>query len=292
MQDNQVPESGPRRSRTNSIGVVSTDVPGGLFTDNPYTNRLLQGILNAGDEHGYNVTVFAHTWRNWQSFDNIPPVDGLLILAPSVDTGHVSEITEGDIPIVATSAYAATLGVPTVRTDDDYGVTLAVQHLIDLGHTRIAHLAGTLTQVDGMVRHTAFHRVMSLHHLAVEEEYVLETGFDAVNAHADATRLLKLPTPPTAIFAATDYIAYWSIQAARDLGIDVPGQLSVVGYDDSPVALDSRPQITTIRQPLEEIGSVAANLLLEIISGRAVEPNTHSLPPELVVRHSTDRAPR
>jgi LacI family transcriptional regulator len=247
-------------TRSNAIGLISTVFAGPQLVHVPYTNHILQGVLHAADECDYNVTLFTRPWQRREESQRIivgAAVDGVLIVAPSIHSDLVVFLAELEIPLVAISADAVDLRIPTVDMDDQLGATLATEHLISLGHTRIAHLAGTMSQVDAFTRRDAFFSVMAKHGLTVPGNYVVETGFNAVNAYADATRLLSLPERPTAIFGATDYIAYWTVQAARDLGIEVPRDLSVIGYDDAPIAVDSHPRITTIRQPLVEMGDTA-----------------------------------
>jgi len=281
-------------STTGAIGVISTGFHGNELMYNPYTISVLKGILSTAYPRQHNVTLFMLPWidgdlmarRFYQT-----PIDGLIVLAPNIHTDLIATFQDLGIPMVATSADAFDAGIPAVDTDDARGAALATNHLIELGHKRIAHLAGTMSQGDAVTRRDTFFKVMAENGLDVPGDFMPETGFDAANAYSDATRLLSMPERPTAIFAATDYIAYWTIHAARDLGIAVPGQLSVVGYDDAPISSESSPAITTVRQPLEEMGSRAANLLFQLMSGMPVDVATELMPAELIVRASTGPAP-
>ena len=281
-------------AKVHSIGVISTNFPGNEMLHNPYTVGLLKGIMTVANDRRCNVTVFTPMWSDDvddpEVFDT--PVDGFVVIAPDVGTKLIPAMQARGIPMVATSANPVDAGVPAIDADGERGAELATAHLIELGHKRIAHLAGTLTQGDGITRKDTFLRVMKEHGLDVGEDFVPETGFSAVNAYNDATRLLSRPDRPTAIFAATDYIAYWVVLAARDLGIEIPRQLSVVGYDDAPIAMETEPSVTTVRQPLEEMGRRATSMLLDIISGSAPKLTPNLLPAELVVRNSTGPAPR
>ena len=282
------------KSRSGAIGVISTGFHGNELMHNPYTISVLKGILSTAYPRQHNVTLFMLPWIDGDLMARRfyeTPVDGLIALAPSIHTDLIATFKEMGIPMVATSADSFDVGVPAVDVDDSRGAALATNHLIELGHKRIAHLAGTMTQGDAVTRRDTFFKVMAENGLDVPGDFMPETGFDAVNAYSDATRLLSLPKRPTAIFAATDYIAYWTIHAARDLGIAVPRELSVVGYDDAPISVDCSPSITTIRQPLEEMGSRAANLLFQLMSGMPVDVATVLMPAELVVRASTGPAP-
>lgn len=287
-------EKTQEKQPVNAIGVISTGFEANVIIHNPYVSSVLSGILATAGESECNVSLYTTAWSTRsgsQRWFSPTPVDGIIVLAPSVHTDLIAALCDLGLPTVATSADALDFGIPTVDTDDVRGATLATEHLISLGHKRIAHLAGTMSQADAFNRRDTFFNVMTAAGLTVEPEFVVETGFDAVNAYSDATRLLTGDRRPTAIFAATDYIAYWTIQAARDLGIDVPAQLSVVGYDDSPIARESLPRITTVRQPLVEMGQFAASLLFQQMASGNVEPKTHKLPAELIVRETTARPP-
>jgi LacI family transcriptional regulator len=192
--------------------------------------------------------------------------------------------------VVAIAANSATAGCATVDVDNDSGALLATEHLISLGHRKIVHLGGTPGQISSFTRRDAFYRAMEAHGFTPADDAVVETAYHGEIAYTESLRLLQSPNRPTAILAANDHIALSAIRAARELGISVPEQLSVVGYDDAPMAALSDPPLTSIRQPFAEKGKLATYLVLQKIAGLPVEARTHLLPAELVIRSSTGPA--
>jgi LacI family transcriptional regulator len=130
---------------------------------------------------------------------------------------------------------------------------------------------------------------MSVAGLPVVSGYVLEGSYEAASGYNRAHALLAMPSPPTAIFAANDTLAIATIDAARDLGVRVPEDLSVIGFDDIPVAALGYVGLTTIRQPLTEIGRVGAQMLIDLLDDRNREPRRRLFSPELICRHTTAR---
>jgi LacI family transcriptional regulator len=199
----------------------------------------------------------------------------------------IAGLTERGVPVVAIAHACDALSVPSVDVDNTEGIRLATEHLLGLGHEKIAHLGGDEDMVSVPPRRAAFLAALAAAGLSVPSAYMKSCCYDGRKA-ADATReLLSLPEPPTAIVAGNDSIAIAAIAAARDRGVRVPDELSVVGFDDAPSAALVTPALTTVRQPLLEIGAEALRLLVALIEGDPVPPVTHLKPPELVVRDST-----
>jgi LacI family transcriptional regulator len=198
-----------------------------------------------------------------------------------------------------------------VDIDNVRGTRLVMEHLLGLGHRRIAHLTSGMIRSDALQRRETFFAVMAESGLPVPPEYnqlgepyVVDVYHDpdviAVSLESEtrfefygpARYLLTLPDRPTAIFARDDRVARDVLLAARDLLISVPDQLSVVSFDDIPEAARMDPPLTTVRQPLVEMGAAATRLLLAMLSGEDVEPKTHWFEPKLIVRKSTARVPK
>lgn len=279
----------------NTIGLISTAFTGGDIVYHAYAGGVLNSVMMTAGENGYNVMVFTRTWSNAiECVDWLRqyPCDGFVILAPNIHSDLVASIRSEGIPAVATSADAVVLGIPTVDNDSDKGIVLAVEHLISLGHRRIAHLAGTMGQTSSIIRRDSFFRVMARHNLEIPDHFVVEPGYFREKAYACTLELLRNPDRPTALCCANDDIALGAMDAAKELAIRVPMQLSIVGYDDTVAGRYNEPSLTTIRQPTEEMGRLAVNLLLQQINGANVASRTHVIAPELLVRHSTGPAPQ
>ncbi len=282
---------GLTNKRMNTLGVLFDNVGSEIAIWHPYTSGILQGIVAASAEAGYNVTLFTELWQNAEL--SLPKLrdqrtDGLLVVAPPADTDILPSLRSVGLKVVTVSSESAPFGMPSVDVDNAAGIRLAVQHLRALGHTRIAFLGGELNMFSATARLVAFQTALQAAEISVPPEYLLASSYqNPAVADKEARRLLSLPVPPTAVVAGNDQIAIAAINAARDLGISIPAQLSVVGFDDIPDAALMQPALTTIKQPLVEVGKTATRLLLQLLSGEQVPSECLLIEPRLVVRATT-----
>ena len=184
------------------------------------------------------------------------------------------------------------LDLPISRVDADnvQGVRSVVTHLLDLGHRRIAHITGREGVPSTMLRREIFQSALAEVGIPVPPAYIVGSPYDGFPVQDTLPALMALPEPPTAIFAFNDDVALAVLGTARSLRISIPEQLSVVGFDDIPTASHSVPRLTTVWQPLKEMGAAAVRRLLEQIDGKQ-EIGDESLPTTLVVRESTGPPP-
>jgi DNA-binding LacI/PurR family transcriptional regulator len=212
--------------------------------------------------------------------------DGLLIVSTLPPESDIVRLRASGAPCVLVDAQHASL--PSVVIDDFAGGELATRHLIELGHRRIAFIGDTPPEFRFMWsrdRTRGYFRALERAGIELRPEYV-RVGTQLLHvARAVALELLSLPEPPTAIFAASDTQALGVLEAARSLGVAVPGQLSVIGFDDIETA--TYVGLTTVRQPLFESGRRGAELLLRALSGHPLPAHSEQLPLELVVRRTT-----
>jgi LacI family transcriptional regulator len=181
-------------------------------------------------------------------------------------------------------------GVPTVNIDNRAGVVVALDHLLNLGHTRIAFVGGRPLG-DIRERRTAYLDHMEAKGHPAPDEYLQNVTNDPAGGASALRTLLALEAPPTAVICSTDHLAIGVLHAAAELGLDVPEELSVVGFDDIPMAAYLVPPLTTIHMPIPEMTAVAARLAMdEPESGSEVGASTFVAEPSLVVRQSTARA--
>jgi LacI family transcriptional regulator len=276
--------------RVNTFGVLVGAVDTVEAVTNPYTSGLLVGMMSCARREGFNVTLFTAPWidaRRSASAFRDGRTDGILAVAPPFTTDIVSGLRSLAMPLVVISG-ASDPEVTDVDVDNYLGVKLAVEHLRELGHRDIAYLMGNGDLACHKPRRNAF---CDAYGGPIREGYLVESTFDGALAYEQTRQLLAGPAAPTAIVAGNDSIALGVLAAARDMGICVPEQLSVVGFDDAPCATMTHPNLTTVRQPLNAIGETAAKLLI----GAMQEPHTpvtsHLLSPELIVRGTT-AAPR
>lgn len=275
------------RGRTNCIGVI---VP---FLTTPSVVERLRGIIDGLGESGYdlalyNVETVRQRNQHFQQLANRSRVDGLVILSLPPGDEDVKRFQAARVPVVLVDVAHPQL--PHVVIDNVQGGYLATRHLLDLGHRRIAFVGdpadnpfGFSSSVD---RRQGFLKAMAEAGVAVPPEYLKEGPHGRHVAHRLTLELLTLPEPPTAIFAASDTQALGVLEAATQFGLQVPRDLSVVGFDDVEVA--AYVGLTTVRQPLRQSGVRGAELILAALQGQPAPVGLREvLPLELVVRRTT-----
>ncbi len=282
---------GLTNKRMNTLGVLFDSVGSEMAIWHPYTSGILQGIVAASAEAGYNVTLFTELWHGAEK--SLPKLrdqrtDGLIVVAPPADTDILPSLRSAALQVVTVSSESASFGMDCVDVNNAAGIHLSVQHLHTLGHQRIAFLGGELNMFSAAVRLAAFQDAAQAAGLSVPPEYLAAASYqNAAAADAEARRLLSLPVRPTAIVAGNDQIAIAALRAAQDFGVRVPEQLSITGFDDIPDAALMQPALTTVRQPLLQIGASAARLLLRRLSGEMLPAECLLIAPTLVLRATT-----
>jgi len=282
---------GLNRKSVQTIGVFFGVVVTRELMVNPYSSGILSGIFAEAAHENLNVTLYTASWEN--AAVSAPPFsdgrsDGVIMVAPTLESGIVEGLFATGTPIVGISTGKSEIA-PDVDVDNYAGLQMATQHLLNLGHRRIAFIMGDSDLAAFAPRKAGFCDVMQQAGIAVVPEFLIISTFGGQLAREQTRKLLQHAQPPTAIVTANDAIAMAVLEAAREMGVNVPGDLSVVGFDDNAVASQSTPGLTTVHQPLFEIGATAAKLLVNLIRDSRLEENCHLLPPELVVRGSTAR---
>jgi LacI family transcriptional regulator len=195
-------------------------------------------------------------------------------------------------PIVAVDPHAGPSTMPTVHGDNLAGAIAATEHLLSLGHRRIGFLAGRPDLESARQREQGYRQALEAAGLSVDPELIRVGGYELELSEEPARELLSVADRPTAIFAANDLSAIQTLHVASGLGLSVPGDLSVVGFDNIPESAVIAPPLTTIDQSIQEMGRRAVEMLLELIEGTAPdEPRQVTLPTRLVVRQSTGPPP-
>jgi DNA-binding LacI/PurR family transcriptional regulator len=282
-------------ARSLSLGktmVVAVILP--WFTSASAVERV-RGIVAGVAESPYDLMLFDvesedRQRRAFELFGRGDRADGLLVVSTLPPEADITRLRATGAPCVLVDAQHDSL--PSVVIDDFAGGELATRHLIELGHRRIAFIGDTPPEfrfVWSRDRTIGYFHALEQAGIELRPEYV-RVGTRLLHvARSVALELLSLPEPPTAIFAASDTQALGVLEAARSLGLDVPEQISVVGFDD--VQLASYVGLTTVRQPLFESGRRGAELLLRALSGQPLPAHSEQLPLELVVRRTTGVAP-
>lgn len=278
------------RRRTHAIGVLFGVVGADVVITNPYASGVLQGILSEAAQAGYCVTLYTDPW-----YSSPQPTaryrdgrtDGILVVAPTANSPVVPELAALGLALAVVSSSGEPYGVSSVDVDNAQGGRLATEHLLSLGHTRIAHFTGSLDMMSAPPRRDAYFAALQAAGVPVRPEFIIETRYDGQTVDAAVQSLMRLPEPPTALFAGNDTIAITALQTVQKMGISVPEELSIVGFDDTPTAALVTPSLTSVRQPLQQISALATRLLIAQIEGEAGETTSTLLAPELVVRNST-----
>ncbi len=281
---------GLAKQKTHTIGILFGVVDSAEIVINAYSAAILQAVLSVAGCQGYNVTHITAPWKgakeSLSAFRN-GRCDGYLVVAPPTDSDMIPALRTLEIPLVTVSWLPDQRDAVGVDIDDSHGTELLIDHLLSLGHRRIAHITGHPNLGSAQVRERVFRTQMLLAGVPVPNELVLPAHYSQHDGYIAAKQLLQLPEPPTAIFAANDEIAAGVYEAARELKVNIPTDLSVVAVDDRPLSQYLSPKLTTLHQPFDQVGQYAAQLLLQQIEGIEVENKTHYFKPEVVLREST-----
>ncbi len=285
---------------TGRTGVLGLVFPySRAFIDrNPFSDQIMSGVFEEVVNEGYNLMLHTAVGNDWNAADEKmlidPRVDGLILVLPSPNSSVIARCQEVKFPAVAVVYATENKQVCTINADDQHGGFLATQHLIELGHTRIAHFVGDPKVSTAQPRLQGYLKAMEQAGLQPEPEWMVQAGFDWKDGYSATQRILRLPKHkrPTAIFAANDLCAEGAIRALREQGISVPKQMSIVGYDDTWFATMTTPPLTSVHMPIYEMGKLAAQVLIALVEGREVPQRQYTLPVHLTVRQSTAPPPK
>ncbi len=278
---------GLKTSRSYTVGVLIPDLTNPLFPP------IVRGIQDRLEEAAYTPLIVNTDNDSDRERADIEAmrarqIDGLITATARRDHGLPAGLEDLELPVVLVNRRLEDGARPSVVGDDRKGTRLAVEHLVALGHRRIAHLAGPQQLSTGYLRMRGFMESMRAARIEPDPELVLTgSGFVETEGERLCNELLDRDLEVSAIVAGNDLMALGCYDAFVARGIDCPRQLSVVGFNDMPFAAWFNPPLTTIRLPHYEIGARAAELLLERLRDPGVEPAQVVLEPELVVRGST-----
>lgn len=213
-------------------------------------------------------------------------VDGLLLVLPRNPADYVGTLTQRNFPFVLIDHQGTGQDCPAVGATNWQGAYDATEYLIKLGHRRIGFITGSMDLGCAQDRLAGYRAALRTHHLPDTRELIYEGTFFQPDGFTGASILLDLPNPPTAIFASNDVMAMGAMDAIRNRGLRIPDDVSVLGFDDIPQAAVVRPALTTVQQPLEKMGRVAAQMLLDSLEFPERTVQRIELPTKLVLRDS------
>jgi len=275
-----------RSHRTNVIGVLVAEFE-------PFSTELLKGVSEAIASTGYELLAWSGGHRGtavgWErrSLARLGGtlIDGAILVTPTVvDAG-------AGIPVVAIDPHTGSADVPCVDSDNLAGAVLATEYLLGLGHRRIALLGGRPDLESARLREQGFRTAMAAAGVAVDESMVCNGGYRPETAEGPARELLTRRDRPTAVFGGNDLMAIRTVEVALELGLRVPEDVSVIGFDNVPESALVTPPLTTVRQPLHAMGATALELLVGMLASPDAKVADVRLPTALVERASCGPVP-
>ncbi|MEV4090481.1 substrate-binding domain-containing protein, partial [Nonomuraea fuscirosea] len=228
--------------------------------------------------------------RDWLERLAARRTDGVVIVASRLSTGIQAQLSARSLPFAVVDPEGEPApGVVSVGATNWNGGLAATRHLLELGHRRIGMISGPADMLCSQARIDGYRAALETAGLPVIPDLIKRGTFLVDSGHDQGHALLSLPEPPTAIFAGSDLMAFGVFEAARQRGLRVPEDLSVVGFDDLPLAKSAWPPLTTVRQPLQEMAALATRTVLAMGHGDVPETKRVELATELIVRDSTAR---
>ncbi len=273
-----------RSHRTNVIGLIVPDV------EDSFSIQVMKGVNRAITEIDFDLIAYtsgsikrsssAERERHYVSLLNTSITDGIIIVTPSTTTFSTAA------PVVAVDANTESPECPSVSATNLAGALSVMQYLLGLGHRRIGFIRGRSDLESANQRLEGYRAALLRAGIAIDPALIAQGDFTCERGYRSAQELLALPLRPTAIFAANDQSAIGTIRAARDAGLSVPEDLSVVGFDNIPEAAYMTPTLTTVDQFIDHMGYVATEMLIQLIQGEPLVRDPYKMPTQLIVRRS------
>jgi LacI family transcriptional regulator len=273
--------------RTQIVGMVIPETVTTLFAD-PFFPLLLHGATEACNARQYQLmlslfTAPADREETYQRILHNGYLDGVLVASASLKDPIVPNLLRDHIPFISVGRHPDER-VDYVDVDNVGGARMAVEHLIRLGHQRIGTITGRLDMTHGQARLEGYRQALEARRIPMRDELIVEGDYTENSGMVGMQRLL--PASPSAVFVASDMMAVGALKALRQVGKRVPEDVALVGFDDIPIASAIEPALTTVRQPIRRMGSLAMETLLDLIEHPGSGPRRIVLPTELVIRES------
>ncbi|MCM3791511.1 LacI family transcriptional regulator [Domibacillus indicus] len=274
------------RKRIQTIGLLIPDIA------NPFMAEIARVIENHVKRYGYSLMICStdNDLKNEVEYVSILKqkyTDGIIVATGLKREEAVKELIKADIPIALLSRDVPSLAVNTVLVDDYLGGYEATNHLISLGHQKIAMITEDTTFSTLQARVNGYKKALEEAGLSYDKNLVLTNNTSLEEGKKSMLSLLKKVSPPTAVFASTESLAIGAMQGAHELNLNVPDEVSIIGFDDTVLSTICEPPLTTVAQPIEEMGEKAVELLIEEIEKKKASKQRVMLSPKLIVRKST-----
>ncbi len=274
-----------RSNQTLTLGVLLPN------SANPYFAEILVGIENTCFDLGYNIILGNANDDPERELAYLRvlisrQVDGILLISTGSYAESITYLTQQQVPVVVVDRAPGIESVTEIFTDNKEGGLLATRHLIELGHTDIACITGPSFLSPSADRVVGYKQAMAEANLLLDDAWIVSGDFQLGSGYRACQRLLQLDNQPTAVFACNDLMAVGALCAIHETRRRVPDDVSVIGYDDIPLASYTTPRLTTIAQPAREIGEIAVLRLIEALRSDEATAERECLPVKLVERDS------
>ncbi len=282
---------GLKLKKTYTLGVLIPDIT------NPFFAEIARGVEDAANKNGFNV-ILCNTddklkkERTYLDILKERRVDGLILGTAHIKDKSILELEKKKFPYILISRNIEKLSKNCIIIDDVKGGIMATEYLIKLGHRRIAHITGPLKTRSALNRLKGYKLTLKEYEIEYKDELVGEGDFRIKGGYQVMKRFLKLTEPPTAIFAANDLLALGAMQTIQKKNFHIPEDFSVIGFNDIKLASFIYPPLTTIRQPMLEMGASSVKMLIKIIEEGEFNQRKLMLKPELIIRESCKKINR
>lgn len=278
--------------KTHTLGLVFP-YSGAYVDHNPFSMQIMSGVLEEAVRSKYNLMLHTAVGDNWNAFDENAltdsRVDGLILTLPHPNSSVIESPVNDCVRLVAIVYAPLSKEVCAVNSDDYSGGKLAVQHLIGLGHRKIAHLSGNPVVATTLPRIQGYMDALEEASISFDSALLLSAGFSWRDGYTGMEQLLELPISqqPTAVFAANDLCADGVLKLLHERRFRIPQDIAVVGYDDTWFATMTRPALTSVHMPIYEMGLLATQMLIALVEGRELPEWQPVLPVSLTIRESS-----
>jgi LacI family transcriptional regulator len=273
--------------KTRILGLVIPMGVAALFTD-PYFPQVIQGITAACNQHGYSTMLWLaepeYERRTIQQVVSAGMIDGVIVASALTDDAVIEAVRTRQIPFVLVGRHPIHNDITYVDVDNRMSSRDAVLHLLRLGYKRVMTIAGPQNMIGGLDRLAGYKDALKARGLLSDPKWMAEGDFSEDSGYSAMQQLL--PQLPDAVFIASDTMALGAMRALREAGKRIPDDVALVGFDDMPFAARTDPPLTTVRQPIQRAGFVAAETLFDLITEQDGAPRRVILPTELVIRES------
>jgi DNA-binding LacI/PurR family transcriptional regulator len=276
--------------KSNTIGLIIPTI------NNPVFAESTSGVQDYADQRNIQV-ILGNTYYRYEQEESLvqtlreKQVDGLLITSTNPRSAVIKNLLDEGFPFVLLYSTVKKGVLSAVGIDNYQGGYQATDHLVKLGHERIGMAAGSFSISDrSFHRWHGYRQCLKDHNIAYDRDLLVQSDYSLTGGRDSVKKMLSAKNPPTAVFCSNDYLALGAMKGARELGYNLPEDLSIVGFDDVQIASYVIPELTTIRQPAYEMGKLGAELLFQCIK-KQTKPVQLMLESSLIVRDSTTRAP-